>query len=236
MKGINLEGRYVLVRAVLACGLVMGAGRAGAGSPELDGLKKGYREELFKTVLPLREGYLKALQGLESQLAAKGDYAAAGRVQQERTGMERLMGRTPAPSPIPAVIQENAGQIRLEALAENTGGVRWEGGAWVGWVDGASLRWVLPAGLPAGGYTVELAYAAGTGGSFSVGLKEDFHTLTREIKVSATPKMTSPDGVVRVGTMRVRGGAQVLELKLTGAPKVSDFRLFELRLIQEGAS
>ena len=168
---------------------------------------------------------------MEGQLAAKGEYAAAWKVRQERVALEGLMGRSRAV--VSGTGQGKTGVIQLGARAENTGGLRWEGGAWIGWAEGASLRWALPAGLRAGGYSLELAYAASAGGSLPLSLKEDFHSLNRVIKVSPTPTLTSPEGVVKVGTLRLRGGASVLELKVTGVPKVGDFRLFELRLILE---
>ena len=233
MKGSILAVGCRCIQAFLAFGLGAGTSSAAETSPELEALKKGYKEELSRTVLPLREGFRKALQGLESQLAAKGDYAAARQVQQERIGLERLMERSPAPSAMAGAPGKYAGLIQLGALAESSAGLRWEGGSWTGWAEGSSLRWPLPAGLRAGGYAVELAYAATAGGSLPLGLKEDFHTLTREIKVSPTPSLTSPEGVVKLGTLRLRGGASTLELKLTGVLKVTDFRIFELRLIRE---
>ena len=102
MKETILAAGCRLAKAVLAGGLVAGVPLAAEASPELEALKKGYKEELSRTVLPLREGFRKALQGLESQLAAKGEYAAARKVQQERIGLERLMERHPSPSAMQA--------------------------------------------------------------------------------------------------------------------------------------
>ena len=64
-------------------------------------------------------------------------------------------------------------------------------------------------------------------------VREDFHFLNREVKVPASPPAGALPGRLRLGTLRLRSGATLLELKLTAPTTVADFRLFELHLIPE---
>lgn len=210
-----------------------------AQAPALEGLKKNYEEEIAKTVTPLREGYRKALLSLEQQLAAKGDYAGAKKVQEERREIDRLTGRSAvAPPALDGVAMDPEG-IPLRTHGEGAGGLKLVNEAWVSWTQaGATIRWALPPGLPAGGYTVELAYHSDTSGSVPLLISEDFHTLTRVAKVEAS---TGSDGDgsmkrIRPGTLRLKSGATRLELKLTAPATAAAFRLYELRLIPEDSN
>lgn len=217
----------------LALGLAW-AGVAGAQAPGLDGLKKGYEAEVAKTVLPLREGYRKALLSLEQQLASKGDYAGARRVQEERLELDRLMGRAPGAAGSSSKMVDENGAVKLGLLAESGGGIQAAEGAWTGWqAAGGFIKWVLPAGLHRGGYALELVYSSTGEGSLRLGVREDFHSLSREVKVPAAPSAGAPQGRLRLGTLRLRSGATLLELKLTAPTTITDFRLFELHLIPE---
>jgi hypothetical protein len=218
-------------------GLALGGmwiGVAGAQSPELEGLKKSYETEVAKTVLPLREGYQKALLALEQQLASKGDYTGAQRVQAERLELDRLMGRPPGTAASPSKMVDQNGVVKLALPAESGGGIQFTAGAWTGWQGaGGFVKWGLPAGLPSGGYAVELVYESAGEGSLRLGVREDFHFLNREVKVPAKVAATAPQGRIRLGTLRLRSGATLLELKLTAPTTVAGFRLFELQLIPE---
>lgn len=212
--------------------LLAGTGMAPAQAPALAELKKGYEEELGRTVAPLREGYRKALLALEQQLAAKGDYAGARRVQEERREMDRLTGRNasqPAHSHIGALGPDGLG---LGLNGEAAGGLQIKDGGWTGWTTAsASVRWTLPAGLRGGGYAVEMEYGTSGTGTLPVKICEEFHSLTRVAKIEAgtgdAPRK------LRLGTLRVRPGATKLELKLTAPATAPGFVLMGLRLIPE---
>ena len=209
-------------------------GVAGAQSPGLEALKKSYEAEVAKTVLPLREGYHKALLALEQQLASKGDYAGARRVQLERLEMDRLIGRAPGEAASSGKMADKNGMVKLGFPAESGGGIQATAGAWTGWqAAGGFVKWGLPAGLRSGGYALELVYSCAGAGSLMLGIREDFHFLNREVKVPAAPPAGAPQGRLRLGTLHLRSGATLLELKLTAPTTVADFRLFELHLIPE---
>ncbi len=213
------------------------AGTASAQAPGLDQLKKSYEEEVSKTVLPLREGYRKALLTLEGQLAAKGDYAGARRVQDERRAMERVLGKEISSEGTSAGNAGAGGIVTLGKPAECGGGVSESQGTWTGWrAAGGFIRWALPAGLRGGGYALELVYSSSAEGGLSLAVREDFHTLNRMAKAPAAPSAGAPEGRLKLGTLRLRPGASMLELKLTAPSTVGDFRLFELRLIPEEAA
>ena len=218
-------------------GLLCGMGWSGivwGQAPAVESLKKGYEEEVSKTVQPLRESYRKALLAQETELASKGDYAGARLVQEERKEVERLSGwNRGASSRIGPATEEN-GMVKLGVAGEGGGGLRAEGGAWTGWqAEGGFIRWPLPAGLRAGGYAMELVYASSRDATMGMAVRENFHTLSRVVKLPAAPAAGVPEGRVKLGTLRLRAGASLLELKVTAAGTAPDFRLFELRLILE---
>jgi len=201
-----------------------------AQGPAMADLKKSYEEEVGKAVLPLREGYRKALLTLEGQMAAKGDYSGARRVQEERRELDRQMGRTAAlPDATPAT---GRGRILLGTPVETAGGLRMADGGWSGWeTAGGMLRWTLAAGWPGGGYDVEITYVSGTDGTLGLGLKEDFHTLGRNVKLPAAPEGGSDPGRIRLGPLRMRPGAAGLELKITTPGTVPDLKVLTISLV-----
>ncbi|MDB6071252.1 MAG: hypothetical protein JWL81_2423 [Verrucomicrobiales bacterium] len=239
MKAISGSGRKVGAHrgaAVLVGAWALGSAPVTWGqSAALESLKKSHEEEVSKTVLPLREGYRKALLALEAQLASKGDYAGAKAVQQERREMDRLTAHAPA-STAPAPPPDATGVVRLGAFAESGGGVVSESGSWTGWqAAGGFVRWVLPAGLRGGGYALELVYASPAAGELALTVREDFHTLNRQLKIIAAdaPGGPGPEGRATLGTLRLRPGATLLEVKLPTATPLTGFKLIELKLIPE---
>jgi hypothetical protein len=244
LKGLNLGLRMkpwlrkrflpLTQGGLAAAALAGGAGVAAAQAPVLDDLRKSYEEELAKTVSPLREGYCKALLTLEGQLAAKGDYAGATRVQEERREIERVMGRTPSLTMAASSATVGPEGVRLGRNGEAVGGLQLKEGAWTGWnASGASLRWALPAGLKGGGYGVVLEYETSGPGTLPLKICEDFHSLARTAKIEAGMAPGNAPRQLHLGTLRLRPGAGRLELKLTAAAHVPGFALTGLRLIPE---
>jgi hypothetical protein len=210
--------------------LCVAAGVTGVSAQTVEALRKSYEQELGRTVLPMREGYRKALLALEQSLAAKGNYPDAKRVRDERRVVEKLMeldtgGGTPAGL-------EPDGKVKLGPGGQASDGLKAENGVWTGWQSaGGTLRWTLPAGLASGGYTLELVYRCAASGELPLTVREDFHELSRSVKVEAAPET---EARVRLGVLRVRPGATFLELKRTGPATAADFRLVEAFLIPEG--
>jgi hypothetical protein len=232
MKSISNAWRHAgLWCRVLLC---VGAGVPGVPAQEVEALRKSYEEEVGKTVLPLREGYRKALLALEQSLAAKGNYPDAKRVQDERREVEKQMGQAGGGSGPATAGLEPDGRVKLKAGALASGGLKEESGVWKGWeTAGGALRWALPAGLRSGGYTLELVYRSAGAGILPLMVREDFHALERSVKVDAAPE---GEARVRLGVLRVRPGATIFELKLTAPATAADFRLVEASLIPEGGA
>lgn len=173
-----------------------------------EALKKAHGADVARTVEPLRENYCRALMALERSLAAKGDYAGARAVRKERTGIEELMktagasGAVASANPasaenmvmIPATLDKEGRVILSPESAETAGGAKLDDSKkyLTGWtVAGALARWLLPPGLPEGGYDVEVSFslfpaspsaeaAIGKGGG-TFEIRENFHTLTRAL-------------------------------------------------------
>ena len=231
MNSAFLEPR--MGTAALAWFLSGTGGVAYGQGQEVGGLKRSYEEEIGKTVQPLREGYRKALLTLEQSLAAKGDYAGAIKVQEERRIVEKQLGRVSGGAAAGGAAVDGKGQVTLgSAGGEGSGGLHEEEGAWSGWqMAGGAVRWPLPARLKGGGYVVELVYRSTGAGTLPLTVREDFHKLSRALKVEPAAQT---EGCVQLGMLRVRPGAAMLELKLTGGGTVADFRLLEVRMIPEG--
>jgi hypothetical protein len=123
------------------------------------------------------------------------------------------------------------GKIVLGTPAESGGGLKQQEGTWTGWeVAGGFLRWGLPAGMRGGGYAVEMVYVSENEGKLSLGLREDFHSLSRVVHCAAAPA-GGTEGRVRIGPLRVRPGAATFELKVAAAGTVGDFKVKHLFLV-----
>lgn len=186
---------------------------AQAPATAFETLKKAHGSEVARTVEPLRENYCRALLALERSLAAKGDYAGARAVRKERTGIEELMktaGSSGAvasanpvsaenPAPVPAALDKEGRVILSPESAETAGGAKLDDSkkCLTGWTAaGAVARWLLPPGLPEGGYDVEVSFSlfpaspsaenvpGKGGGTFEI--RENFHTLTRPLTLLET--------------------------------------------------
>lgn len=258
--------------AVLLMAGLAAAPRAAAQSPAaaFEGLKKTHMAEVTGTVEPLRENYCRALLTLERSLAAKGDYSGARAVRKERLSIEELMKTGGAPgapvSSLPAggtensapasspAARDNEGRVILSPeIAHATGGVKLDDSKkyLTGWsAAGAAARWLLPPGLPEGGYDVEVSFSlfpataatpspssGGDAGSFEI--RENFHTLTRRLIPPEAAIGAGPDGTVTMvlGTLRLCSNAVQLEIKAVTPKPDTLLQLRSLRLIPvSGAS
>ena len=120
-----------------------------------------------------------------------------------------------------------------------------------GWnTAGASARWILPPGLPEGGYYIEiscnLSPASGKGaGLFQI--KEDFYTLSRPLSpAEAGSQVTAPAGAaplppgenppLLVGPLRLRSNASSVEIKVLAPEPGSHLEIKSIRLIPASSS
>lgn len=219
----------------LASGLAVSGARAQA--PTLESVKKAHAAEVAKTVKPLREVYCRALLALEQSLAGKRDYAGAAEVRKERLEMEETAGLRSVGHAAPKLARSD-GAVSLEAReAELLNGVKLEesGKSLTGWeTKGATARWMLPAGLPEGGYDVVATFTVAApqpeNGAGTFRFQEEFHTLSRPLKPARADGDTGANAVV-LGTLRLRANASVLEMKCVTAVPGAQLRLLGLRLV-----
>lgn len=183
---------------------------------------------------------MKALLTLERQIASRGDYAGARQVRDKRLEMERLITRNAAeggshararprlPDAAPNAINPGPAMDHGGGLLKNPDGTwtRWE-------TAGAYLRWNLPADLPPGGYRLDLFYTCSAAGTLPVTVREEFHSLSRELKISPSGQGQEGIGRVELGVLRLRRGAGLLELKLTQSAALPDFCLVAVHLVPQ---
>lgn len=238
---------------VLLTGLAA-APLAAAQSPAFEALKKAHTAEISKTVQSLREGYIRALLNLEQTLASKGDYAGARQAQKERREMEQLAAGAAGANRGAAVSLAKDGSVLLTPVtAETAAGARLDDskkylGGWN--TAGASARWILPPGLPEGGYDLEiscnLSPASGKGaGLFQI--KEDFYTLSRSltpaepgsqvtVPAGAAPLPSGESPPLLVGPLRLRSNASSLEIKALTPEPGCNLQIRSIRLIPAASS
>ncbi|HWB05652.1 MAG TPA: hypothetical protein VG796_21715 [Verrucomicrobiales bacterium] len=207
--------RPYLLTVATVCGLAACVALA-VDSPSADPLvrlRTEWRTQVEKETKTLRERYAQNLQKLEKELAAKGDYSGAAKARQERRkvlpGPPAQEAKGPAE---PGVVAEGQPILLEAAKAIITGGVTYNSamGALTGWnAAGAVVSWLLPPGMKAGGYEVELTWSCpqeNAGTEFQ--LKEDRYNLRRILKPTSSWDLYQTEVI---GTLRLIANSRVLE-------------------------
>ncbi len=204
--------------------------QAAAEAAKLEELRQGFFKENAAATAPLTRRYRNDLLALERQCAARRDYVMAAKVRDERLKAEQKLAEVARLAPqVVAARPYLGGPVTLGAKdATVAGGVIFNRARDVleGWqFKDAAARWELPFPLPAGGYQVvlELACAPGSGGQ--VEIKEEFHTLKRDIAPTGGWSEFSSRSL---GTLRLRANATNLRITAT---EVAGEGLFLLRAI-----
>jgi len=213
----------------LAAGLILAQDSAPPRDP-LRKLRGEWRAQVEKETAALRGQYANGLLALEKELVAGGDYPGASKVRRERLRIRDESAARPRPA-LASDPGDATGDAPFElkpAAASTTGGVVLDAAldALTGWTAaGAAARWLLPRGLNAGGYEVELTWS-GTGGDFI--LKGDQYTLRRTVE----PTAGADDWQTAVvGTLRLAAGSQSLELSAAEVKVPPLFQLKSIRLL-----
>ncbi len=221
--------RLVAALAGLAAGFVLAADRP--VDPLLQ-RRAEWRAQALQESKSLREQFAASLRALEKELVLSGDYSGAANAREERRQL--LPEKTRAERTVPAPPGELVPDAPIELTAKSAaaaGGVSLdpETGALTGWkTAGAAVRWLLPAGITAGGYDVELTWSAPPAGGGEVLLKEDVHSLRRPVK----PAGGAQDWQTAViGTLRLVSASRMLELSAASVRGPELFRLKSVRLI-----
>lgn len=234
MKFAGRRFRFLLALPAAAAGCLALA--ADENSDRLLKLRSQWRGQVARDTHDLRAAYAQKLGELEKGLVTRRDYQTAAEVRALRLSVndETAWEKTLATAPEKAVPDN---PIVLELMAARLSGgpevKDTDGGILTGFKSaGAAARWRLPAGLPGGGYEVELTYAAprDAGGEFVV--KEDFYGLRRTV----TPTAGWEDYQTKVvGTLRLLTNSRFLDLSAAMVRGAELFRLKSVRLIPVAA-
>jgi hypothetical protein len=198
---------------------------------KLRDLRRTYQRELNAATAPALQKYREALVFLERACAHQRDYTTAIAVRDERLRVEKQLNPDPRnPRSNDAVRPYVDGPLSLSAKdAAGSGGVAFnkEKDALEGWKNpGASARWTLPFPLKAGAYDVVLEMACAPGSGGKVTIKEDFHTLTREV---AATKGWDDFASQVLGPLRIKANSTGVQV---GALTVEGDGLFLLRAVK----
>ncbi len=238
--GAAIPRRLPLVNRTLAAVLLLGAPacpaaaeetRAPAATLELERLS--FQKRLLEAgVRPLQQ-HLAALQELEKQRAAAGDYTGAieARNQRkkltaelERLDKELLLTQTREQS-LKARLLPDRIPLALEA-AVLEGGVRRAGGALTDWSGPeAAVTWKLP-NLPPGGYEVLIKYRCGAleGGTLEV--QETRFRLGAEVLTTLRGPQEK-----NLGTLKITNGSGPLVIRARSILKDNLMHLLAVHLV-----
>lgn len=219
----------VVIPAGLAACLAMAADSPG---DPVKRLREDWRQAVGRETRTLRDQYAASLLSLEKILAARGDYSGAERAKQERLKIQPSAPLPEMTAPTTPGAAVPGTPVALEpAAAVLAGGVVRDaaGGGLANWTGAGSIaRWLLPPGLRAGGYEVELTWscAPDAGGGFV--LQEDRYSLKRPV----TPTAGWDDYRTQiVGTLRVLANSRLLELSAAAVKGADLFHLKSIRLL-----
>ncbi len=219
--------------AAILCGMVgcMTLAADAPGDP-LHRLRAEWKTQVNRETKNLRERYVQNLLTLEKDLVKKGDYAAAARARLERRQI-LPSGESPDPGTpaVPPAVTEGQPVVLEAANAILSPGLTFNAATGVlsGWsVAGAMAAWLLPPGLKAGGYEVELTYSCQpeSGGEFT--LKEDRYYLRRTVKPTSSWDLYQTEVV---GTLRLIAGSHLLELSSAAVKGADLMHLKSVRLL-----
>jgi hypothetical protein len=228
-------GRAILIAILVLSPMLESLASGKNLTPEpasLIALRAAYAKELSGAAAPQLEKYREALLRLERGAVDQRDYQTAAQARKERLKVEQRLSLPASRPDSPPPEAYPGGPISLAAAnAKPGGGVTYnrEKDSLEGWkARGASARWALPYNLKAGGYEVILEIACGSGSGGQVTIKEDFHSLTKNI----TPTRSWDDfSSQTLGTLRVK--ANSIGLNLTAVTVEGDglFLLRGVRLV-----
>ncbi len=217
------------LRAASVATLLIAANAAAQEPPtELADAGAAFRAKLQERLETLNRSYVAALQKVESELAAAGDYDGAIAARQERIAVGEqivaaaLREQAPRREPPPTAAMPAAEPIVFEAEAALLGGTAARAGAGARLADsGSSLSWKLPGPMP-GHYDVAIAYRADA--AATVWVRERFFRLKGELPAGADApplpigalKLTADADAIAVTPLELPpGGITVQQLTLT---------------------
>ena len=198
-------------------------------------MRQEWRAQVEKDTKKAREDYAGRLEKLEKELAAAGDYAGAGHARRERrriTGETGGGGNGQTASP-PAVTDGQPVVLEM-AAAKLSGGIVFDAVAGIlrSWSGTGAASWLLPPGLKAGGYEVELTWSCAPDAGGDLVIKEDRHSLRRAVTPSASWDDYQSEVV---GTLRLLANCRLLEFTAAAVKGGGLLQLKSIRLLPANA-
>jgi hypothetical protein len=132
---------------------------------------------------------------------------------------------------VPATVAGDQPVVLEVASAVLSNGVVYDAtqGVLRGWTAaGAAARWLLPPGLKAGGYEVELTWSCAPDAGGEMIVKEDFYTMRRAVKPSTGWEAYQTE---IIGTLRVLANSRLLELSAAAVKGSGLLQLKSIRLL-----
>jgi hypothetical protein len=195
-------------------------------------LRSEWRAQVEKDTKTLREQFVNKLLKLEKELSEKGDYAGAAKARTERHAVQQGSAEPEKTAPtVPAAVTGEQPVVLEVAAAILSGGVVYDAtrGVLRGWrAAGAAAQWLLPPGLRAGGYEVELTWSCAPDAGGEMIVKEDFYTMRRAVKPS--PGWEAYQTEI-IGTLRVLANSRLLELSAAAVRGSGLLQLKSIRLL-----
>jgi hypothetical protein len=229
---IMVPCRPFLLPVTTLCGLVACVALAAdAPSDPLSKLRSEWRTQVEKDTKLLRERYAQNLQKLEKEMAAGGDYAGAAKARAERRKVVACADVPETAPKVPSAVPDGEPVILEAANAIVSGTVAYNAanGVLSGLrTAGAVVSWLLPPGLKAGGYEVELTYSCPPEGGGELMLKEDRYTLNRVLKGTSSWDLYQTEVI---GTLRLIANSRLLELSAVAVKGTELLHLKSIRLL-----
>ncbi len=194
-------------------------------------LRQEWRVQVEKDTKKARDDYAGRLEKLEKELAEAGDYAGAGKARHERlkiSGEPGGSGR--GTSTVPPAVTDGEPIVLEPAAARLSGGVIFDAAAGIlkNWTAAGAAAWVLPPGLKAGGYDVEITWSCAPDSGGEMLITEDRHTMRRAVKPSASWEDYKTE---IAGTLRLLSNSRLLEMTAATLKGEALLQLKSIRLL-----
>jgi len=194
-------------------------------------LRQDWRTQVERDTKKAREDYAVKLVKLEKELADGGDYAGAGKAYRERRRISGEADRRGAEDPAAPPAVTDGLPIILEASAARLrGGIVYDAAAGIlsRWSMTGAAAWILPPGLKAGGYEVELTWSCAPEAGGDMVIKEDRYALHRAVKSSVSWDDYKTEVI---GTLRLMANSRLLELTAAAVKGHGLLQLKSIRLL-----
>ncbi len=196
-------------------------------------MRQEWRSQVEQDTKKAREDYVAKLEKLEKELADAGDYAGASKARRERQKLKGEAGGGSGKRTQPSAVTDGQPILLEVAAAKLTGGVVLDTAAGIlkSWTATGAASWLLPPGLKAGGYDVEVTWSCSPDAGGDMIFKEDRYSMKRTVKSSASWDDYKTEVV---GTLRLLANSKLLDLTAAAVKGSGLMQLKSIRLLPAG--